>query len=119
MQQYRKWLLLLLVSSWFVLPANGQHSKESSRFRIVGYYSLQASMTDSLNVVPFDQLTHINLWFLNPDSAGEFSQDLSTVLPFISAAHAKNVKVLASIGGGSPHPYYHGLLKDDARKTLV
>jgi GH18 family chitinase len=85
----------------------------------VGYYSLKAAMTDSLTSVPFDKLTHINLWFLNPDSAGNFTQDFSSLKPFIDAAHAKNVKVLASIGGGSAHPYYHALLKNDKRTVFI
>lgn len=119
MQLFRKGIALLLASFWFLLPVNGQRSKERSHFRIVGYYSLQAAMTDSLDTVPLDQLTHINLWFLNPDSTGEFTQDLSSLLPFVRSAHAKHVNVLASIGGGSPHPFYHALLRDDVRKTLV
>ncbi len=85
----------------------------------MGYYSLQAAMTDSLHTVPFDQLTHINLWFLNPDSAGNFKQDFSPLLPFVDAAHKKNVKVLASIGGGSSQPQYHSLLREDRRNRLV
>jgi chitinase len=96
-----------------------QVSNDKSSFKIVGYYSLRSAMTDSLNSVPFDKLTHINLWFLNPDSTGNFTQDLSSLKSFIDAAHAKNVKVLASIGGGSAHPYYHSLLKEDKRKMFV
>jgi GH18 family chitinase len=67
----------------------------------------------------FKRLTHINLWFLNPDSSGNFSRDLSRLKPFISNAHKKNIKVLFSIGGGSKQPQYHYLLKDDRRADLV
>lgn len=119
MQQHVKWILSLLVSLWFLSPVQSQGLRAQTPFRIVGYYSLQAAMTDSLHTVPFDKLTHINLWFLNPDSAGNFKQDLSPLLPFVDAAHAKNVKVLASIGGGSSQPQYHSLLKEDKRKMLV
>lgn len=103
----------------FLLSANGQPVNNKSRFKIVGYYSLRSAMTDSLVNVPFDKLTHINLWFLNPDTTGNFIQDYSALEPFINAAHAKNVKVLASIGGGSPHPYYHALLKEDQRARFI
>jgi GH18 family chitinase len=34
-------------------------------------------------------------------------------------AHRKKVKVLFSIAGGSPHPYYHALLKDDKRPAFI
>src|SRR5215203_2977162 len=107
-------LLVLIACS-----ATKQTAKSKVPFKVVGYYSLQAAMTDTLSNVPFDKLTHINLWFLNPDSTGTFTQDFSPLAPFINAAHAKQVKVLASIGGGSPHPYYHALLKDDRRAGFI
>jgi chitinase len=107
-------LLLLIACS-----ATKQTAKNEAPFKVVGYYSLQAAMTDTLSNVPFDQLTHINLWFLNPDSTGAFTQDFSLLAPFINAAHKKGVKVLASIGGGSPHPYYHALLKNDRRAGFI
>lgn len=65
------------------------------------------------------KLTHVNLWFLNPDSLGNFTRDLSGLASFIQAAHKKNIKVLFSIGGGSKQPQYHYLLKDDKRSMLV
>jgi GH18 family chitinase len=111
MQQPVKWIFLLLVSLCLLSPVKSQSQKSKPPFRIVGYYSLQAAMTDPLHTVPFNKLTHINLWFLNPDSAGNFKQDLSPLLPFVAAAHKKNVKVLASIGGGSSQPQYHLLSK--------
>jgi chitinase len=80
---------------------------------------LQSAMTEDASDVPFDKLTHINLWFLNPDSLGNFTQDFPGLEPFINAAHAKNVKVLVSIGGGSSHPYYHSLLKEDKRPEFI
>ncbi len=96
-----------------------QSANDKSTFKIVGYYSLKSAMTDSLKNVPFDELTHINLWFLNPDTLGNFMESFSTLAPFINQAHSKNVKVLASIGGGSSHPYYHFLLKDDKRQMFI
>jgi chitinase len=87
-------------------------------FRIVGYYSLSEAMKKPQKPI-IRQLTHINLWFLNPDSLGNFTRDLSALKPFVDAAHKKNVKVLFSIGGGSKQPQYHWLLKDDQRAVLV
>ncbi len=102
-----------------LLSFEGRSQGENAKFRIVGYYSLKAAMTADLNTIPFDKLTHINLYFLNPDSLGNFNQDLSGLVPFIEAAHSHNVKVIPSIAGGGPHPYYHNLLKKDKRKKLV
>lgn len=99
--------------------AKSQQAKSNTQFKIVGYYSLQSAMTDAVSEAPFDMVTHINLWFLNPDTLGNFTQDFSVLQPFINAAHANNVMVLASIGGGSPHPYYHALLKEDKRSLFI
>ena len=110
---------LLLLAIFFVSFVIGQSVNSKTKFKVVGYYSLQSAMTDTLSKVPFDKLTHINLWFLNPDTVGNFTQDLSSLQPFINAAHSKGVKVLPSIGGGSSHPYYHALLKDDKRAMFI
>lgn len=106
--------ILLLI----VISVKGQIRKDKE-FRIVGYYLLQPAMTVDIKTVPFDKLTHINLAFLNPDTLGNFNQDLSPLIPFIKAAHAKNVKVLPSIAGGGDHSYYHKLLRDDHRAKLI
>ncbi len=107
--------VIILLSSC----TKSQPSNSKPPFRIVGYYPLQSAMTDTLSNVPFDKLTHINLWFLNPDTLGNFARNFSSLLPFVNAAHGKHVKVLASIGGGSSHSYYHGLLKDDKRSMFI
>jgi len=109
----------LLISLFFfsLIFVHAQDSR--TPFKVVGYYSLSAAQTAKLKVVPFKQLTHINLWFLNPDSAGNFTKNLSGLIPFVKAAHKKNVKVLFSIGGGSKQPQYHYLLKDDKRTALI
>jgi len=93
---------------------------QSPDFRIVGYYSLNAALKwEEAKEVPLKRLTHVNLWFLNPDTAGNFTKDLSTLEPFIKAAHKKNVKVLFSLGGGSKQAQYHTLLKEEHRGALV
>ena len=111
--------LLIPAFACLLLAAKAQTSTEVSAFRVVGYYSLQSAMTGNLKNVPFNKVTHINLYFLNPDSSGNFTHDFSALLPFIKAAHTKNVKVLASIAGGGKHPYYAKLLKDNNRTMLI
>lgn len=93
-------------------------SAQAPPFKVVGYYSLRAALSGAKRV-PFKRLTHINLWFLNPDSLGNFTQDLSKLEPFVRRAHRKDVKVLFSIGGGGKHPQYHKLLTDQYRPMLV
>ncbi len=97
-------LLLLIIS------ASAQKKKKD--FRVVGYYSLQAAKTIDLKKVPFDRMTHINLYFLNPDTLGNIKQDFAALIPFITEAHKHGVKVLPSIAGGSRHTYYVDILEN-------
>ena len=99
-----------------VIRLSAQNSENV--FRIVGYYSIRSAMDDYGNF-PFKKLTHVNLYFLNPDSLGYFTRDLSGLKGFIDKAHRKNVKVLFSIAGGGTHPYYHDLLKEDKRVFFI
>jgi len=109
--------LVLTTIGTMTLPAGAQSKNEN--FRIVGYYPLRSALTADPATVPFDRVTHINLSFLNPDTTGVFTQDLSGLAPFVEAAHRKGVKVLASIAGGGRHEYYHALLRDDRRARLI
>lgn len=96
-----------------------ENSEENSGFRIVGYYSLSEATKVAPSEVPFDQITHINLWFLNPDSLGNYGRDLSGLSDFVEEAHDQNVKVLFSIGGGGNYPHYEHLLTDQHRSSLI
>jgi GH18 family chitinase len=109
-------LFVLVIISYLTTPLQAANRKDD--FRIVGYYSIRSAMNDFKNV-PFNKLTHINLYFHNPDTLGNFVNDFSALEPFIGAAHKKNVKVLFSIAGGGAHPYYHALLKDDKRAVFI
>jgi chitinase len=118
-QMKLKFWLFIPLFFFSLITANGQASGETSPFKIVGYYSLRAAQTADLKKVPFKSLTHINLWFLNPDTLGNFTQDFTALEPFVKAAHKKNVKVLASIGGGTQQPYYEKLLKEEHRARFI
>lgn len=110
-------LPIVLLASILSLSASAQ--KRPSSFKIVGYYSIEQAMKVDTAKVPFNKLTHIMLWFVNPDSAGNFHQKFDALTPFITAAHARNVKVLYSIGGGTYQGQYHALLKDGKRQKLI
>jgi chitinase len=112
----QKTFFIIFLLSLLVFPLKAQHTK--SDFRIIGYYSARSAMND-FKGFPFKRVTHVNLFFLNPDSLGNFSRDYSALEPFVSKAHKKNVKVLFSIAGGSSHPYYHNLLKEDNRAVFI
>ena len=106
-------VLLIIIP---VLPSGAQ--QRDPDFKLVGYYSLRSAMMD-FGKFPFKRLTHVNLYFLNPDTLGNFTQDFSALGPFITKAHKNNVKVLFSIAGGSEHPYYHKLLTDSYRTMFI
>jgi len=93
-------------------------ARPNPSFRVVGYYSLSTALTAPSDV-PFKYLTHVNLWFLNPDSLGNFTRDLVTLQSFMARAHKKHIKVLFAIGGGTRQPQYHRLLQDDRRTQLI
>jgi len=108
--------LFFLVCIYAISIVKGEGQKTS--FKVVGYYSLNAAMSD-VDKSTLKRLTHVNLWFLNPDSLGNFTRDLSGLARFVSAAHQRNIKVLFSIGGGSKQPQYKYLLNDDHRGKLI
>lgn len=110
MIKYVLFVVTIIISGF---PASAQ-----DEFKVVGYYSLRAAMEGTKDV-QFKRLTHVNLWFLNPDSLGNFNQDLSSLHSFVKKAHRKHVKVLFSIGGGSKQSQYHKLLQDEHRPFLV
>lgn len=80
-------------------------NKQSPGFRIVGYLrDSNVADTTGLNI-DFKKITYLNIAFINPDLYGNFIT-MTGLSAVIKAAHSKNVKVLASIGGCSAPAYY-------------
>ncbi len=70
--------------------------------RVVGYLPTWRNMSPEL--LDLDTLTHICIAFANPTGSGnevDFDSKQSEVGPLVEAAHAKGVKVLASIAGAA------------------
>ena len=88
MRQRLAWLIFFYA---LVLSAGAQ--PDTTRFKVIGYYPLRSAMASARHV-SFKRLTHINLWFLNPDTLGAFPQDLSPLKRFVNKAHKKHVKVM-------------------------
>jgi GH18 family chitinase len=66
-------------------------------FKVLGYF---ADWSGVVNQVQFDKLTHITYAFMSPSSSGGISGgDPALLQSLVSAAHAKNVKVLVAVGG--------------------
>ena len=88
-----------------------------SQFRVVGYVPL-GRMVPDFSKISFQRLTHLNIAFINPDSTGNLKipQGFDSL---IQKAHQHNIRVLASIGGGSFNPYYARLLSDSNRTPFI
>ncbi len=114
-------LLSLVIISSSVLSQK-RSKAVNTPFKIVGYYLLNQAVKDTVfadsNYLFLSKITHLNIAFINPDSNGTFQQNLA-IDTLIKKAHQKGVKVLASIAGGGPHPYYALLLQEDKRKTFI
>lgn len=67
-------------------------------FKIVGYFT---SWSGVISEIQLDKLTHVNYAFILPNSDGSLQAlpNPSTLNSLVSAAHARGVKVLISVGG--------------------
>lgn len=116
--------VIILILSLFFSVAKSQTTFRNSKqnFKVVGYYFLRSALRDTSyadsNYIFLNKITHLNIAFINPDSNGNFNQQLA-IDSLVKKAHQKNVKVLASIAGGGPHEYYHQLLQKDKRKIFI
>ncbi|MGB8450922.1 MAG: chitosanase [Anaerocolumna sp.] len=70
--------------------------------------------------VDLSKLTHICIAFAEPDTNGNLSLDVSDsdINGCVAMAHAANVKVLLSLGGGSGNPNYKNLLTSKNRAAF-
>jgi chitinase len=105
-------MLLLMMIGCFI--ANAQQNK----FRVIGYLRLQNITGGQAGQVDYSRVTHINIAFINPDSLGNFAS-LPGLKDFADSLHQRNVKVLASIGGGAAPAYYANLLKGESNSVLI
>jgi chitinase len=109
-------LAILLCCAAFSQHSNSTRPAVSNEFQIIGY--VPESTFEDLSKINFERVTQLNYAFANPDTAGSFH-----ATPFldslISLAHAKGVKVLISIGGGSPPPHFLNLLSEKGRPLII
>lgn len=103
-----------------VTPVPSPSPTPAPAFRIVGYTTLGG--VAAVSQIQFDKLTHINFSFIVPEVDGTFvdvggSRGLATL---VNTAHAHNVKVLISVGGGGTDDRMEQMGADPAaRATLV
>lgn len=73
----------------------------ASNFRVVGYVPNWIDVAAFANNFDYSKVTHINYCFQNPDANGNLVESNTGLTTLVSKAHANNVKVMISIGGGA------------------
>jgi chitinase len=87
---------------------------------VVGYMPTYSNFPNAINSADLNILTHIDIAFVNPDANANIYMPNGTAT-VVNAAHAKNVKVLASIcgGGGNGNIYQTILSNNNLTNTFV
>jgi len=90
----------------------------SDQFRVLGYLPARNNWVAGLNAIDLTAITDLNLAFINPDSLGNFPAN-DEYGQVVEKAHAKNVRVFISIGGGSPPHYLAELIEPGKRTSFI
>jgi GH18 family chitinase len=89
-----------------------------SPYRSVGYIPNWAY--GCYTTLDYSALTHLNIAFCNPNTAGDLSAGLNdnTLRDIIRKAHDNDVKVMASLGGAGYSDNYPPLIREDKRSMF-
>ncbi|MFH6993885.1 glycosyl hydrolase family 18 protein [Flavobacterium sp. FlaQc-48] len=85
---------------WMVILVLGIFNLSVAQKKVIAYVPNWVDLNSFSGSIQYSKLTHINIAFENPDANGylSFNSGSTTI---INAAHAQNVKVFVSLGGGS------------------
>jgi chitinase len=85
---------------WMIILALGVFNLSMAQKKVIAYIPNWVDLNAFSSSVQYSKLTHINIAFENPDANGylTFNSGSNTI---INAAHAQNVKVFVSLGGGA------------------
>jgi GH18 family chitinase len=122
--------ILFLLSLLFTVLAGCEKSRaedsqtddtpsSGSRPFVVGYlYSSSNDLPAAFASLDLKRITHLNIAFLNPGENGLYSP-VNGLAQIVKQAKNQQVKILFSIGGGTPPPYLKDLLKPDKQAALI
>ncbi|WP_338839889.1 glycosyl hydrolase family 18 protein [Flavobacterium ginsenosidimutans] len=87
-------------AKWILILALGVFNFSVAQKKVIAYIPNWIDLNAFSSTIQYNKLTHINIAFENPDANGylSFNSGSNTI---INAAHAQNVKVFVSLGGGS------------------
>ena len=112
---------LCLLKKYIMVALSMMSVSSFAQTNVVGYFPTYQNFPNEINNIDLAKLTHLNIAFANPNSSGAIVVDgasNSSVTTVVNAAHAKNVKVLLSIGGaGAPGNYYHTAFSNSTNMT--
>ena len=93
-------------------------NKNNSDFRVIGYLPGKENLLTTAKTIDYSKITHLYIAFINPDSLGNLkgTENLKEVA---AIAHTKNVKIMASIGGGAAPAYYPSFLIGEKKEKLI
>ncbi len=107
------WLFCMLMMG-FVQSSMAQTS-------VVGYFPTWQNFPNRINSIDLAKLTHLNIAFANPNASGALvvsGASNASVTTVVNASHARNVKVLLSIGGaGAPGNNYRTAFSNSTNMT--
>ncbi|MCE6990785.1 glycosyl hydrolase family 18 protein [Dyadobacter sp. CY323] len=89
-----------------------------NRFKVIGYLPNRTDLLVSAKQIDFAKITHLYIAFINPDSLGNLTRTES-LKEVAALAHSKNVKIMASIGGGGAPKYYPSFLIGEKKTKLI
>lgn len=90
---------------------------EQPRLRVLGYV-FAADWALAKTQVNWQQITDLNIAFLNPDANGVFEAGAG-LEGLVQRAHDHDVRVFFSIGGGSPPPHLETLLQTKPQRAKL
>ncbi|MEO6282519.1 MAG: glycosyl hydrolase family 18 protein [Dyadobacter sp.] len=89
-----------------------------NRFKVIGYLPNRTDLVAASNQIDFGKITHLYIAFINPDSLGNLTRT-ENLKEIAVIAHSKNVKIMASIGGGGAPKYYPSFLIGEKKTKLI
>jgi chitinase len=89
-----------MLQKCMIILVLGVFNLVSAQKKVIAYVPNWIDLNAFSSTIQYSKLTHINIAFENPDANGYLSFN-SGSNAIINAAHAQNVKVFVSLGGGS------------------
>lgn len=92
--------------------------RDTAGSRVLGYLFYSGNWMTAISGINLQQLTDLNLAFINPDAAGNFPEN-NSIRQLIEKAHGAGVRVYLSFGGGNAPGHLAGLITANQRQKFI